>query len=151
MKTLRNLCFRPLLVAFTTFATGFFSAAYVERCGWVAYVSAVAVALVSITMLVRANDLGWRPGLLWMIRRLGFILAGTAPFAMIYRDWVERGQTMTLYEMVFRVGIALVFVTTPYLPPWWKWAFKGTPSEHDNARWSDDRRGLPRGPSNDAD
>lgn len=83
-------------------------------------VSTVCLFLVSITMLARANDLRWRKGLLWNVRLIGFILAGCAPLGIVAVEFV-RGEMPNIYEVIFRVGIAVVFMTTPYLPPWWKW------------------------------
>lgn len=107
-------------------------------------VSSIALLLVAMTMLARANDLGARPGMVWHVRRIGFILAGFTPFAMIWVDWTSQGVHLTIYEVLFRVGICGVFVTTPYLPPWWKWLFGSAPLTPDDVRWSDDRRGMPR-------
>lgn len=107
--------------------------------------SSIALMLVSLTMLARANDLGSRPGLFWMVRRVGFVLSGFAPWAIVYTDWVnfvEGTFAVTVWHALFRVGLACVFVTTPYLPPWWKWFF-GV-DEGVNIKWSDDRRGMPR-------
>lgn len=83
-------------------------------------ISTVCLFLVSITMLARANDLMWRKGLLWNVRLIGFILAGCAPLGIVAVEFV-RGEMPNIYEVIFRVGIAVVFMTTPYLPPWWKW------------------------------
>lgn len=137
-------CASAVFIAAVIAASASGSYLFIQECGWRAYFSALPLILISITMLVRANDLGWRPGALWMFRRLGFIMAGFAPFAIIYADWEAKGANTSLYESLFRVGIALVFLTTPYLPPWWKWAFGGAPADHDNPVWSDDARGLPK-------
>lgn len=83
-------------------------------------ISTVSLLIVSITMLARANDLRWKPGLKWQIRFLGFVLCGTMPIGILgaeaaYQAWPSP------YEAFFRLGLMCVFVTTPYLPPWWKW------------------------------
>lgn len=111
------------------------------RVSLMAGVSSFALILISATMLVRANDLGWRPGVFWMVRRLGFVLSGIAPWALIYIDCKSGGVTLNVYHVLFRVGVCGVFVTTPYLPPWWKW-FTGL-TEIKDPFWSDDRRGVP--------
>lgn len=102
-----------------------------------AIISSLALLVISIVMLVRANDLGWRPGAFWMVRRLGFILAGFAPWAMIYIDLRSGGVALTIFEIIFRVGVAAVFLTTPYLPPLWHYLF----GNHDEG---EDTRGIPR-------
>lgn len=82
-------------------------------------ISSIALVIVSITMLCRANDIRHRGGWHWNTRMAGFILAGFAPWGVIAYDDVG------FYECVMRVGVALVFLTTPHLPPWWKFISKG--------------------------
>jgi hypothetical protein len=83
-------------------------------------VSSFALLTIAVTMLARANDLRWRRGVKWNVRLIGFILAGTSPFGIIAVEFFT-GVPPTFYECMFRVGTMFVFVTTPYLPPWWKW------------------------------
>ena len=84
------------------------------------FLSAVALFVISITMLARANDLRWRPGIKWQVRLVGFILSGCTPFGLIGLEWTNQDWP-TPYEVIFRVGLMCVFLTTPYLPPWWRW------------------------------
>lgn len=91
-------------------------------------VSALALLIIAVTMLVRANDIGRRKGWNWHVRRVGFILAGFAPVGMML-DELFAGRYPTSYEVAFRVGLACVFVTTPYLPPWWKFITRGEVNE----------------------
>ena len=83
-------------------------------------ISSAALAVIGITMLCRANDLRWRAGMKWQARLTGFILAGTMPIGIIIVEWVTEAWPSP-YETVCRIGLALVFLTTPHLPPWWKW------------------------------
>ena len=83
-------------------------------------VSAISLLVCTITMVARANDLRWRPGLKWQVRLLGFILVGALPVGIIGSEWVTK-QWPSPYEAIFRLGLMMVFVTTPYLPPWWRW------------------------------
>ena len=106
--------------------------------------STIALVLISLTMLARANDLGARPGLVWHVRRMGFILAGFAPYAIIYVDWRTRGQFLNIYEVIFRCGVGFVFVTTPYLPPFWRWLFLEGQEDEACTVWADDPRGMPK-------
>lgn len=92
--------------------------------------SFIALFIISITMLARANDLRIRAGFHWNLRLAGFVLAGFAPWGLILIDWVH-GRTPTIFSTIFNLGLMLVFVTTPYLPPWWKWIWKGDESGHD--------------------
>lgn len=114
--------------------------------GFGVMISSASLLLVSVTMLVRANDLGWRPGLVWHIRRIGFAFTGFGPWGVIYMDISQGGSGLTVFEIVFRLGLALVFVTTPYLPPWWKWMLGVDGADQAEPHWSDDRRGMPKTP-----
>lgn len=82
--------------------------------------STIALVLISITMLCRANDLRWRAGWKWQIRLAGFVIVGAMPFGIIAVEWATHTWPSP-YETAFRIGLFLVFVTTPHLPPWWKW------------------------------
>lgn len=99
-------------------------------------VSTLALTLVSITMLARANDLRWRKGLAWNFRLLGFVFTGFAPFGII-GSWWTAGHGPDVYETFFCVGLALVFMTTPHLPPWWKWISGTSVEEHPKRRSTD--------------
>lgn len=75
--------------------------------------SFVSLLLIAMTMLCRANDLRWRRGAKWQARLIGFMIAGTAPVGMFLVGWP--------FDAIFHFGLLLVFVTTPHLPPWWRW------------------------------
>lgn len=100
-------------------------------------VSTLALGMVALIMFFRCNDLGWRPGVFWMKRRIGFILVGSMPIAVLYAHALNDAVTLTWFDTLFHVGLALVFMTTPYLPPFWEWLSKGHFSEPDP-------RGMPR-------
>lgn len=91
-------------------------------------ISSIALGLISITMLARANDLRWRKGAVWNFRLLGFVFTGFAPFGIVGVE-LSTGNFPDVYETFFRVGLAFVFLTTPYLPPWWKWISGLAPEE----------------------
>lgn len=99
-------------------------------------VSSLSLLVIAATMLARANDLRWRKGLHWNARLVGFVLAGFAPVGIILHEGLTQ-HWPNVYEVFFRLGLTLVFLTTPYLPPWWKWisGIGGEPEQY-----SDDRR-----------
>ena len=99
-------------------------------------ISSFSLLVISITMLARANDLRWRKGAKWTARLFGFILSGTSPVGIV-GGWFASGQIPIFYFMLFVIGQMLVFVTTPYLPPWWKWI---SGKDQSSPHWSDDRR-----------
>lgn len=101
-------------------------------------IGAISLLIVAATMLARANDLRWRKGIVWNARLVGFILAGVSPFGIVGYELLTR-EWPTPYEVLFRFGLMLVFVTTPYLPPWWKW-ISGWHDEGELVQYTDDRR-----------
>lgn len=128
-----RLGFLLLLAVLAAGALGF---SYVEY-GFKFFLSACALGTISLIMFFRCNDLGFRPGLFWMKRRIGFILVGTMPIAMLYSHAMRRAQDLTFFDTMFHVGLALVFMTTPYLPPFWQWLMRGV-------ELHEDERGMPR-------
>jgi hypothetical protein len=75
-------------------------------------VSASALFLIALTMFMRLNDQRCKPGLRWNVRLLGFVLAGCAPIGVVWNQWAT-GLFPNVYETIFHVGLALVFMTTP--------------------------------------
>lgn len=83
-------------------------------------ISTFAMLVIAATMVCRANDLRWRKGLKWQVRLIGFILCGALPVGIVGDQWVFHNWPSP-YEAMFHLGLMFVFLTTPYLPPWWKW------------------------------
>lgn len=83
-------------------------------------VSTFSLLVIIITMVCRASDLRWRKELKWQVRFVGFILCGALPVGIIGDEWYTKNWPSP-YEAFFRLGLMFVFLTTPYLPPWWKW------------------------------
>lgn len=103
-------------------------------------VSCVALFIISITMLARANDLRLKKGIVPVSRLLGFIVTGFTPIGVVGHEWITK-DFPNFYETAFRFGLMLVFVTTPYLPPYWRFItgwYKG------DIYWTDDRRAPPK-------
>lgn len=98
-------------------------------------ISTICLLVISATMLARANDLRWKAGLHWNTRLIGFIVSGFAPWGVIIFE-----RTPGFYETLTRFGLMLVFITTPYLPPWWKWI---SGQDGSDPKFSDDRRMKP--------
>lgn len=87
-------------------------------------ISTIALLLIGVTMFVRANDQRIRRGLRWHARLIGFVVAFGMCMFVPYDEW----RTMhwpTWFEVLFRVSVCVVFMTTPGHPPWHKWFFKG--------------------------
>lgn len=87
-------------------------------------ISTIALALIALTMFVRAADQQIRRGLRWHARLVGFIVVFGMCLFVPYDEWQARAWP-SLYEMLFRVGVCAVFMTTPAQKPWVQWLFKG--------------------------
>lgn len=93
---------------------------------WLCFVSStVSLVVISLTMLARANDQRFRRGWRWQLRLVGFMLAGAAPVGIVGAEWRTEAWP-SIYEAIFRLGLACVFFTTPGQPPWHKFITKGT-------------------------
>lgn len=93
---------------------------FIEQ-GWITYLlSAPAFLTIGLTSLARANAIHEdSTGPQWDSRRMGFATAGSTalvylvgPIFEIYPNWLE---------LLMAWGVANVWLTTPNMPPWWKW------------------------------
>ncbi|HEX8586191.1 MAG TPA: hypothetical protein VF680_17495 [Allosphingosinicella sp.] len=91
-------------------------------------VSVVALAFISLTMLLRGNDFRRRSlkdGRLATLRLLGFVLAGFSPWGIV-GWWFFLGLFPSPFMAAFLTGVAFVFFTSPNLPPWHKFLTEGS-------------------------
>lgn len=97
--------------------------------GWITYgLSAGALIIVAVTALSRLNDLlPEQCSKRWQARRIGLIMAGAASVGIIVEPmlvWMQ-GIPMVDFpswrEVMMRWGFALVWITTPHMPPWWRY------------------------------
>ena len=91
-------------------------------------ISLVCFALISLTMVVRANEL-IRKGderlkpFAFRIRIIGFALVASMPIGIVGQRL--QGLTSGGYEAFFLLGLLFVFMTTPMHLPWWRFISKG--------------------------
>lgn len=84
-------------------------------------ISVPALGVVVVTAIARAQDIRGND-LRSFIRRMGFILAGAGALSLIlapilgYSNSFPSWRAVTLYW-----GFALTWLTTPGMPPWWKY------------------------------
>lgn len=87
---------------------------------WSYIVALPALAIILITAIARVNDISKElQSKRWQVRRVGLsVSAGAsaallaAPLAGAYMNW---GTTALIW------GFALTWLTTPEMPPWWRW------------------------------
>ena len=98
-----------------------------------ALLTIICLVIIAVTMLIRANDLRWKRGLSfrWNARLAGLMLAGSSSAALaLYGMFFPDHPLVELFRTVLYVGLAAVFVTTPGMPPWIHWIFKGDHGFH---------------------
>lgn len=88
--------------------------------GWGTYFAALpAYLIVGMTSLARANDLV-EDGMMQDTRRLGFAIMAGMALMFIFEPI---SGSFPRWPRVFAMwSLALVWLTTPNLPPWWEWA-----------------------------
>jgi hypothetical protein len=97
--------------------------------GWLTFcLSSAALLLIAITALARLNDLSADlVSKRWQVRRVGLIMVGAAAVGLIFEPafLIFNGQQMadfpTWREVMLRWGMSLVWITTPHMPPWWRY------------------------------
>lgn len=73
-----------------------------------------------LTALARANDIGpehmdW----IWQVRRLGLVMAGAGSVMYMFSPWADGGVPVPWRAVILAYGVALAWLSTPILPPWW--------------------------------
>lgn len=119
--------------------------------GWATYIITLpALAVIMITSLARVNDLSANLiSKTWQLRRIGLILVGTAATTLVLEPWSDilKGIALTKAdfpswkEVILRLGFAFVWITTPHMPPWTQYVWKGKDADkmpHHNHRATDD-------------
>lgn len=93
----------------------------VER-GWVSWgLSLPALAIMAITAVVRLQDIT-EIGTRWFVRRLGMILVGMASVSLAAAPVMGYSASFPSWRGVLLYwGVALTWLTTPHMPPWWKY------------------------------
>ena len=90
--------------------------------GWLTFfASACALVPITITCLVRANDIKpTQTGLVWNTLRLGFVLAAFGAIGILVGPFLSDAHHAlnfpTWHDVLFRIGLALIMTTLPKLP-----------------------------------
>lgn len=86
--------------------------------GYVAAVPALVVTL--ITAVARLNDIDQEDtSKRWHVRRAGLSIVAASSAAMLFAPVM--GVHMSLGCVALAWGFALTWLTTPEMPPWWRW------------------------------
>lgn len=107
----------------------FYAASATIPPGWITYwMSAVSLSITAVTALARLNDLGSEfSSKRWQVRRFGLMAVGAASIGLVAEPLIVwfNGHPMidfpTWREVMLRFGFSLVWITTPHMPPWWRY------------------------------
>lgn len=73
-----------------------------------------------LTAVARVNDIGpENMGWVWQVRRLGLVIAAAGAVMYMFSPWTEGGEPVPWRAVAVAYGVALTWLTTPVLPPWW--------------------------------
>lgn len=89
--------------------------------GWGSYLATFpALSIIAATSLVRIVDMqGWE--IHHAIRRTGFLMVLAFATAIAVSPFTDTPTFPTWTMMVGCWGLAGCWLTTPNMPPWWKW------------------------------
>jgi hypothetical protein len=111
----------PVLVALCFAAVGYMAVLRYEP-GWVTFgLSCSALTIVFVTAVVRLNSI--RPEdttLSWQVRRVALIMVAGASVTVGIAPIMGPPDWPTWGEVALRWGFALTWITTPNMPPWWR-------------------------------
>lgn len=119
---------RPFCFLLSLLLTLYYASTHIPP-GWLTYLlSTPALLVLAVTALARLNDI--RPDQIskrWQVRRYGMVMVGAASLGLCFEPLIPWGVGITTLdfpswrEVVVRWGIALVWITTPHMPPWWRY------------------------------
>jgi hypothetical protein len=120
LNTLR-LQWKPILIS-ALLVVGIYFIAVNVSAGWLSYIaSSIALLIVMVTSLVRANLIGHElTHKRWHVRRFGLVLVGLASVWLLLAPFGMVMDFPTWKEVLLRWGFALSWLTTPGMPPWWR-------------------------------
>lgn len=100
---------------------GGYLATLLIKPGIVTYLLLIPPALVCLlTAIARVNDIGVQDmSMRWHVRRLGLTLAAAGAVMMMAAPFSGGGVPITWRTVFLIWGVAMVWLTTPEMPPWW--------------------------------
>lgn len=107
---------------------GFYIASRYIGPGWTTWAcSTICIVLMALTAWARLNDIAAdKTAFHWQLRRIGLVLVVGGCVGIVFSPWVNiRGQSIPDFpswkEVMFRLGILLAWMTTPFMPPWYRY------------------------------
>lgn len=111
---------RAFVLSISILFSVFAAAAFVPAGALTSAMMVPPCVVVLLTAIARANDIGpENMGWMWQLRRLGLVLAGSGAVMYMFSPWTEGGEPAPWRAVALAYGVALAWLTTPVLPPWW--------------------------------
>lgn len=100
----------------------FYPIALSLRPGWGTWLlTAPAFCIIMITAMARLRDIQ-HMGKRWQLRRLGLIFVGSGALVFCIDPFVGRLEMFPSWKTtLLSWGFALSWLTTPNMPPWWRY------------------------------
>lgn len=84
--------------------------------------SMTSLGFITLTALARVNDIErGKVSKRWQLRRLGLTMAGIGAVTTAIAELSNLLPSPDWRMIFFRWGIAITWLTTPHMPPWWRW------------------------------
>lgn len=115
-----KLQWRSFAVSSVIVIAGYLATLLIEP-GIVTYLLAIPPATVCLlTAIARVNDIGVQDmATRWHVRRLGLTLAAAGTVMLMAAPFIGVGVPISWRTVFLIWGVALVWLTTPAMPPWW--------------------------------
>lgn len=122
MPTSGNKIKRSIVTA-TALLMGIYGCTIAIKPGLVTTVlSTIALLGIAATALARVNDIGQgKNSKRWHTRRVGLTMSAVGALALCVAPILALDGPPLWRDVVFKWGIFLTWLTTPHMPPWWKW------------------------------
>jgi hypothetical protein len=100
-----------------------YAAGFNIKAGWLTYcLQLPALAILAVTALARVNDISSeRTTWIWQLRRVGLSFVGVAAVSLAFSPWSAAQEFPAWREMLLIWGFALTWISTPGMPPFWKY------------------------------
>lgn len=91
--------------------------------GWGSWLAtAPALVILLITALARLDDIGLdKMTAVWQARRIGLVLTGIGCVYLLMAPFSDQPMFPTWIGSMLSWGVALTWISTPSMPPWWKY------------------------------
>ena len=100
--------------------TAYFVGLYVGNSIWSYVVAMPALAVLLITAIARVNDISnAKTSKRWQVRRAGLSIVAGSSATLLVATMVGAHMGWGTAALIW--GFAMTWLTTPEMPPWWRW------------------------------